>query len=1174
MKKKILIILLVLSMLVGIVVPALAAGGPSVSYTYDSKTGNVVLTVKDGANVLATTTVKFEKNATKTYSFDGYQVKVEYNGSGVKSVTLVVVPPPSPTPGDALPNNGGSDGQPNQFGGITLSQYNNADFHCNAKGNGRVWTTLGKSVTQKLSVPLHFVANTGQPVSNQANAATAWHLVHDKLYICEECGSAEWVTFSNNSGLPDGKNIQMDHPGKYIEIIKVWLDAEGNVIKGTGLSAKFTISWIGMDGVKRTQEVGPGKHFFPVDLIESIVVKEKSVTKNYTLVEINGETVIGVISPVGSLDENDVVTFTNKEDPHAIILKEWIGGQPEGVEAVFDIYEYDEDNAPTFHGKRVTGDDGVKANVRVYVAPGKYIVSERPKDGFIVQADKEITVGDNEVGTCTFINEPTITPKGKLTILKSVQGTILGEWWNDAGFDFDDFDDLMIIADIIDGMSFKLYKANADGTDFDEDDWVADGDIGIQGDISFSDADGEDLDLEPGWYAVVEELTGAALDFFKSEDGFVVQYFYIGGIDEDGNYIVSGGDIEFDLTATYKTSGNERGDAYLAMYDLVSQSYNHHTAYNFFVTNMGNDEVFASFCANFGSSNIGNLVDQTKNWLQADKEEAIVEAINYIVKEYGSYDKWNNYSADPADNTKIIAQVVIWRILDDDMTAYALSGSGNPVSVAAINEAIADVLANFAGTKGEFTNVVFLAGADYPSDIDSIQPQLVPVKGGGTFDNEPEDPIDPKGTASFTKLTVGEDPPDFDDFDDDFDAWIDALEAFYGQFVFELKMLKEGGDAAVIGDYEPFRANITPNMNGNVEATNLDPGFYVFLEDDAAGWLKGKFADGLFFEIRDNGTAISDTYWLIDGDYVLSDTPECPEPFDNIKLGKIEVDADVTLFEEWVDQYHKLVQWGPSGSLTSSRDDMPDGISEWYNTGDNELFYKVDIEALKAAGDEGLKIWIAERDGHNVNKSLGYYYILTIDESGRPIVTLADENMHSWSSLNVNGFHFNDKPTFGNNGSRPSLTQIGPRSTFALDGWVSNSSAKIFAISEADEEAGFFWFHVHMNGVRANALDANGNLICAFDRNVFGTQAYTGNYRPEIKFSIDGGITFTDGSFADLVPGDYTVELWVNGAYFVNVVLTVAPGGTATHTFAFNFTVPGGPVQRNLYCPADCGVWK
>jgi len=221
--KKFLALLLTIAMVFSVAAFTLAANA-SVSTKVDNK--NVTITIKDGADTI-NKVVPLEKNVVKTYLLgdnDEYEVKVEFNGNGVKSAIIVVTPPLSPAPPSAgLPNNGGSNGQENFYGASTVTQYNNANFHCNADGNGRVWTTLGKNVTQKLAVPLHFKANTDKPVSNQANKATAWDLVHDNVYICEECGSSSWVTFSNNSGVPDGGNIQMNHPGDDYIIEKEWI---------------------------------------------------------------------------------------------------------------------------------------------------------------------------------------------------------------------------------------------------------------------------------------------------------------------------------------------------------------------------------------------------------------------------------------------------------------------------------------------------------------------------------------------------------------------------------------------------------------------------------------------------------------------------------------------------------------------------------------------------------------------------------------------------------------------------------------------------------------------------------------------------------------------------------------------------------------------------------------
>ncbi|MCL2665263.1 MAG: hypothetical protein FWE82_06595, partial [Defluviitaleaceae bacterium] len=320
--KKFLAFMLVFTLLLSLVVPAMASAKVTATASVKGNDVTIVVTEENGDKITQIIPNGFVKSGAATFDVGVYKVKVEFTGNGVKNVTVVVTPPLSPAPPAAgLPNNGGSSGQDNLFGGVTLKQYNNANFHCNASGNGRVWTTLGKNVTQKLNAPLHFVANTGQPVSNQANKQTAWHLVHEKVYICEECGSAEWVTFSNNSGLPDGGNVQMNHPGEDIEILKVWLDAEGNVISSKNLSAKFSITWTGADNKAREMKnVGPGKYWFPTDLIENIVVKETSVTKNYTLINIEGRNVVGVIS--GQLADGKI-SFTNKEDPYALVKKFW-----------------------------------------------------------------------------------------------------------------------------------------------------------------------------------------------------------------------------------------------------------------------------------------------------------------------------------------------------------------------------------------------------------------------------------------------------------------------------------------------------------------------------------------------------------------------------------------------------------------------------------------------------------------------------------------------------------------------------------------------------------------------------------------------------------------------------------------------------------------------------------
>ena len=91
---------------------------------------------------------------------------------------------------------------------------NNANFHCNdieGGGNGRVWPNLEA-----------FGVTDGKGNGNGNNKnktveqfevvrvdGTKWRLTQP--VICPECGSTDWVTFSNNSGAPNGNNVQFQH---------------------------------------------------------------------------------------------------------------------------------------------------------------------------------------------------------------------------------------------------------------------------------------------------------------------------------------------------------------------------------------------------------------------------------------------------------------------------------------------------------------------------------------------------------------------------------------------------------------------------------------------------------------------------------------------------------------------------------------------------------------------------------------------------------------------------------------------------------------------------------------------------------------------------------------------------------------------------------------------------
>jgi len=1166
MKKKLLAILLTVLMVASLLPMTALAANVSASV----KGNDVTITVDGIDNVFKG---DFVKNGAKTFTLeDGSQVKVEFNGNGVKNVTVVTMPPASTPPTqDGLPNNGDSDGQKNLFGDLVLDQYNNADFHCNADGNGRVWTTLGKSVTQKLSVPLHFVANTGQPVSEQANAATAWHLVHNNVYICEECGSAEWVTYSNNSGLPDGKNIQMNHPGQYIEILKYWLDANGDPVTGKDLSAKFKITWTGADGKEFSKIVGPGKYFFANDLIDSIKVEEISTSNHYTLILINGEP-FEILAPV-ELDENLSVSFTNKEDPYAIIEKKWdIDGEiitagsivvdGETINAYFDIYEYDEDE----DGNPIRGDllkAGLLAGEKFYAAPGKCIAAEQAKPGFVEQEDQVIDVIAGEVSTYTFINTPIITPKGTLSIDKTVDRSLWGLWVLDYyDKDISEFtdDEKAEYSAILDGLTFKLYKVAENGAEYDKDDPICDGAINLNGVINFADED--ELDLAQGWYAVVETVSGAAIGVFDYEDtdddgnGLVIQYFFISG-PVDGKYLVSGSDFDFDYTATYH-SYQDDGMLFTVEYevDAAHESWtSFNPEYQYYPTNpwFGNfkvkapdETVYPSYCAYWFSGNVNQeLIDQTAiRFANNPTAKAnIIKALNYIYDEYGSVDQWPASPTNVAGATKLIAQLVVWNLLEDGVISTNLLTEGYGF----INNAVNNVLANYADaeTSGAIVDIVFLAQEGFVFDdgnyITGYQPQLVPVFGGGTFDNTGIPGF--KGVASFSKVV----DVDFD-IDDGFD---------YSIFKFDLYKLEDGGDPADIADYtiqivnddeDSVDGTFSPNAFGNVRVEDLDVGYYVFVEQDISGWVAGTYAGGLFFEIRKVGHD-DHTFWLIDGEYVLGESGDMGEvgpDFDNISLGKIKVRADVTLLEKWIKQTHK------------------------------EAFNRIGKKDTVILAD-GTPLLNAENDHFG-------YIVIDPNEESTGSLRLAVGSNKDYIGVDVNyeivGGELNlffDGDLYGNVAA--SVRAIVSNSPIP---WNNDTNGQHLAIGTGDAYTALELFgpvdfnqdvylFVHFAEIWVDDL---ANPYCVLYTTTSGTRPYEGYYDYTIAYSIDGGNTLQkSGKFGDLAPGKYTVMIYIDGEYYNEQDLTVTPGATTKYTFKVNITVNEGAPEQIIDCPRDCGEW-
>ncbi|MCL2487030.1 MAG: hypothetical protein FWE86_05460, partial [Oscillospiraceae bacterium] len=163
---------------------------------------------------LFTAVVSYVKNATKTYDVEGYSVQVVYNGSGVKSTKILGG---GNNTGGTTPTTTTTDPDPDESRIVEVEQsWSKTTFHCNTfGGNPRVWPQVGpynKDNDGKVFLVLKEIPGT-----------TAWYLIDVKdangnslgVPTCpgkhEHCGISDWISFSNNSGLPDGKNIQLFH---------------------------------------------------------------------------------------------------------------------------------------------------------------------------------------------------------------------------------------------------------------------------------------------------------------------------------------------------------------------------------------------------------------------------------------------------------------------------------------------------------------------------------------------------------------------------------------------------------------------------------------------------------------------------------------------------------------------------------------------------------------------------------------------------------------------------------------------------------------------------------------------------------------------------------------------------------------------------------------------------
>jgi len=156
-------------------------------------------------------------------------------------------------------------------------------------------------------------------------------------------------------------------------------------------------------------------------------------------------------------------------------------------------------------------------------------------------------------------------------------------------------------------------------------------------------------------------------------------------------------------------------------------------------------QEFSSFCANSNSNALSGLnVALQAGTLAPTQKAKILNALNYINNTYGSFDgwmedKWMHYVSvlTVESTTRVLSQMAIWMIMDPNMTAIQAkwgqsSGNigGNFDSYDFLNSPhFVNVMAAANGPKvsGEITDLLYLVGPDYPNDVISRQPQIVPL---------------------------------------------------------------------------------------------------------------------------------------------------------------------------------------------------------------------------------------------------------------------------------------------------------------------------------------------------------------------------------------------------------------------------------------------------------------
>ena len=334
------------------------------------------------------------------------------------------------------------------------------------------------------------------------------------------------------------KNINMIFiSGNYkparVWVNKIWLNEEGkpifNGVSNLNAGLKFSGQFkLGFNEIKFNDYTSAAKGI-------SITITETGMPAGFAFVDASAIALLGGSSKV----QNGVkfmvfpgcvslANFTNQKQWAKLeIVKIWKDADGNKIT--------DPNRIAELEANMVFSIDGApKALNTVYkVKEGTYTVAEANcPAGFAPVGDDSVsvTVAAGGKKTVTFVNqEVKITNYATISLMKKTDGITWTEWLSDYSAEKQ--------AELLAGIAFKLYPVAAKGAAYSGEP-VATGELTALAETIQWDYLGK-TGVPAGWYAVVEELTGLAAMVFDQPDPMYI-YVTDSGYDSAGTQIVSG----------------------------------------------------------------------------------------------------------------------------------------------------------------------------------------------------------------------------------------------------------------------------------------------------------------------------------------------------------------------------------------------------------------------------------------------------------------------------------------------------------------------------------------------------------------------------------------------------------------------------------------------------------